>query len=338
MKVLYYHYVRPAPADMPHFRYLHLEDFRAQLDFLGEHHGFVEHADFLSAVRNETDMPQGTSQGVILTFDDGLRDHVDYVLPELERRGLWGMFFIPTGMYESGELLAPHRAHHLLGVHGGVDMLAALQGRIIPDMLVNERREEFRNNTYADQDNDSATSEFKRILNYFLSSDARKTVLDSLMAEYCDEAALFDALYMKPVEIRLLAEKGMIVGSHSVSHPVFSTLSPEAQEREITESFDFLEETSGGLGLRTFCYPYGHAHTYDADTVRLLGESGCRLAFTAEHSDVTVDDMTGAPLELPRHDCNVFVHGRASYGPRRPGEDKGEDKMASEDAGAVGVS
>ena len=137
---------------------------------------------------------------------------------------------------------------------------------------------------------------------------------------------------MTPVEIRLLAEKGMIVGSHSVSHPVFSTLPPKAQAREIADSFAFLEEASGGLGLRTFCYPYGHSHTYDADTVRLLGESGCRLAFTAEHRDVTSDDMTTAPLELPRHDCNAFAHGRASYGTRRPGEDKGEDQMASEGA------
>jgi len=330
MKILYYHYVRPAPADMPHFRYLHLEDFRAQLDFLGEHHGFVERADFLEAVRDGTDMPQSMSQGVVLTFDDGFRDHVDYVLPELERRGLWGMFFIPTGMYESGELLAPHRAHHLLGAHGGAAMLAALQERITPDMLANEHRKEFSENTYAGQDNDSATAEFKRILNYFLGPDARKAALDSLMADYCDEAALFEALYMKPVEIRLLAEKGMIVGSHSVSHPVFSTLSPKEQKQEITESFDFLEEASGGLGLRTFCYPYGHSHTYDADSVRLLGESGCRLAFTAEHRDVTADDMTGAPLELPRHDCNVFAHGRASYGPQRPEEDKGEDQMASQ--------
>ena len=328
MKILYYHYVRPAPADMPHFRYLHLEDFLAQLDFLGEEHGFVKRADFLEAVREGTDLPRG----VALTFDDGLRDHVDYVLPELERRGLWAMFFIPNGMYKSGELLAPHRAHHLLGANGGVDMLAALQGRIAPDMLVNEHREEFRINTYADQDNDSATTEFKRILNYFIAPDARKAVLDSLMADYCDETALFEALYMTPQEIRLLVEKGMIVGSHSVSHPIFSTLSPKAQEWEITESFDFLEEASGGLGLRTFCYPYGHSHTYDADTVRLLEQSGCRLAFTAEHRDVTADDMACAPLELPRHDCNAFAYGRASYGTRRPGEDKGENHIVSEGA------
>ncbi len=336
MKILYYHYVRPAPANMPHFRYLHLEDFRAQLDFLGDRDGFVERADFLEAVREGADFPQSISQSVVLTFDDGFRDHVDYVLPELERRGLWGMFFIPTGMYESGELLAPHRVHHLLGAYGGVDMLAALQERITPDMLVDEHRGDFRERTYADQDNDSATGEFKRILNYYLSPDTRKTALDSLMVDYCDEAALFEALYMKPVEIRLLAEKGMIVGSHSVSHPVFSALSPEAQEREMTESFDFLEEASGGLGLRTFCYPYGHSHTYDSNTMRLLEQSGCRLAFTAEHRDVTADDMTGAPLELPRHDCNIFAHGRASYGARRPGgdggEDKGEGKMTSQGA------
>jgi len=149
------------------------------------------------------------------------------------------------------------------------------------------------------------------------------------MTEYCDEAALFEALYMKPAEIRLLADKGMIVGSHSVSHPVFSTLSPEAQAREITDSFDFLEEASGGLGLRTFCYPYGHSHTYNADTVRLLEQSGCRLAFTAEHRDVAPGDMAAAPMELPRHDCNAFVRGRASYGPERASDNVTTSEGAS---------
>jgi peptidoglycan/xylan/chitin deacetylase (PgdA/CDA1 family) len=44
----------------------------------------------------------------------------------------------------------------------------------------------------------------------------------------------------------MIAKRGMIVGSHSISHPVFGTLLPKAQERESTDSFAFLEEASEG--------------------------------------------------------------------------------------------
>ena len=34
MKALMYHYVRPWPEDLPYFRYLHIDDFCRQLDWL----------------------------------------------------------------------------------------------------------------------------------------------------------------------------------------------------------------------------------------------------------------------------------------------------------------
>ena len=41
MRIATYHYVRPADPDLPFFRYLHLEDFRAQLDFFRRRYRMV---------------------------------------------------------------------------------------------------------------------------------------------------------------------------------------------------------------------------------------------------------------------------------------------------------
>ena len=56
---------------------------------------------------------------MLLTFDDGLSDHYQYVLPELRRRGLWGIFYIPAGPYQSGRMLDVHCIHLLIGRYGG---------------------------------------------------------------------------------------------------------------------------------------------------------------------------------------------------------------------------
>ncbi|MGH6954494.1 MAG: polysaccharide deacetylase family protein [Alphaproteobacteria bacterium] len=314
MKILYYHYVRPTPEGLPHFRYLHIEDFRAQLDHLGHAYGFVPRDAFLAAAAGGASAPEG----VVLTFDDGFRDHHDHVLPELLRRGLWGLFYVPTGPYQNRAALSVHRVHYLLGRHGGARMLEAVRSHLSLAMLSREGTEAFRRISYAGQDNDSATTEFKRALNYHLAPAWRQAVLDRLAAEFGGDRDLVEELYMPPAHVRALQEAGMIVGSHSVTHPVLSTLESVEQRREIVESFDFLEAVTGGLTLRTFCYPYGHAGTYTAQTIELLAEADCRLAFTTGSSDVTAADLDTRPLALPRYDCNLFPHGRAAYGPSRP--------------------
>ena len=114
MKAVMYHYVRHHDGAAPYQRYLHVDAFERQLDELGSRWGFVDRSSFDRAIR------QGrATDGVVLTFDDGLRDHAEVVLPILERRGLWGIFYIPTAPYRTGRMLAVHRVHHLIGTYGG---------------------------------------------------------------------------------------------------------------------------------------------------------------------------------------------------------------------------
>src|SRR3546814_14596269 len=93
MKALMYHYVRPAPADLPYFRYLHIDSFRRQLDWIEATHGFVSRDRFLDALHTGT-----PANGVVLTFDDAFSDHFLHVFHELSSRGLWGIFYVPTAI------------------------------------------------------------------------------------------------------------------------------------------------------------------------------------------------------------------------------------------------
>ena len=49
-----------------------------------------------------------------ITFDDGYKDHIDYVLPELKKRGLQGSFFPPAIPIIKGSLLDVNAIHFIL--------------------------------------------------------------------------------------------------------------------------------------------------------------------------------------------------------------------------------
>lgn len=311
MKAIMYHYIRPESEGMPFFRHLELDDFCRQLDYFAEHYGFVGKEEFLETI----DSGQSSSDGVVLTFDDGLSDHYDHVLPELKRRGLWGIFYVPTLMYTSRQLLDVHRIHVLLGTHGGATIFNVLQDVINDGMLSHDHVPEFRKLTYSRQKNDESTTLVKRILNYYISYDFRETVLDCLMERFFPgERDLVSEFYMTPQRIREMQDAGMIIGSHSVSHPVFSKLDDAAQRRELEDSFSFLDEVTGRLSVRTFCYPYGGFHTFTATTELLLGELHCRFSFNVEARDIGEADLTGRIQALPRYDCNLFPHGSVRFG------------------------
>jgi peptidoglycan/xylan/chitin deacetylase (PgdA/CDA1 family) len=309
MKAVMYHYVREAQPDLPHFRYLHVQDFERQLEHFAEYHGFVARDAFFASLETGTPVP-----GMVLTFDDGFADHHDIVLPILERLGLWGLFFIPTAMYATGRLLDVHRIHLLLGRHGGIAMLAALEELLTPAMLSHEHVQEFRELTYTRQDNDAATTRFKRILNYFIAYEHRGPVLDRLMQRFWpDEAALTRRFYVTPQGLRRMHGRGMVIGSHGANHLVFSKLDLALQTLEIEQSFEFLGQVLEEK-ITTFCYPYGGFHIFTPQTERLLAERGCRAAFNVEPRDIEMPDLRSRPQALPRYDCNQFPHGQASYG------------------------
>jgi peptidoglycan/xylan/chitin deacetylase (PgdA/CDA1 family) len=302
MKAVMYHYVRPDPVDMPHFKHVNIENFRRQLDWLQASFGFVTRDQFEMAI-DTADIPRG----VILTFDDAFTDHADYVLPELQRRGLWAIFYIPTAVLRDQKPLDVHLLHLILGRHGGTTALAALNAVITDDMLIDRWRDEFRTKTYVGLDHDAATMEFKRILNYYISYDHQADAVRAIASTLAANVTT-DRIYMTPDQIVSLHRAGMTIGAHTVNHVVLSKLSPDQQRREIEQSFRDLQDIIGEP-VTSFCYPYGGFHTFTDETRSILRSLGCRHAFNVEPRDIEVSDL-GDCMALPRYDCNAFPFGR----------------------------
>lgn len=305
MKAIMYHYVRPNDSSLPHFRHLHVDDFVRQLEYFGNEYGFVS----MQAFQESLTLAEPT-QGVILTFDDGFKDHVRYVLPELEKRELWGIFYIPTSPFITGKLIDVHRIHMLLGKYGGHTIAAAIREIISEDMLSHAHIDEFHQETYTRQENNASTLLVKRMLNYFIDYEHRESVIDQLMSTYYpNESDLARDFYMTEDELQHMHKSGMILGSHTVSHPVMSKLSIEEQDDEITSSFKWIDLLTGKSSFKTFCYPYGGFHTFTTQTEALLEQHSCAFSFNVEPRDIHRVDLTSRRQALPRFDCNAFPYG-----------------------------
>ena len=306
-----YHYVRPGEAALPYFRYLHIDNFRRQLDWLQSHRSFPGREEFFEQVASGS-----PGAGTVLTFDDGFADHVDYVLPELVSRGLWGIFFVPTAPSVTGRLLDVHRIHILLGTAGGTAVLAHLRELVTPEMLSHDHVVKFREVTYARQSNDLATTAVKRALNYFLSYEHRQLVIEGLMDRLIGpkrETELARTFYMRPEQWRTMHDAGMEIGSHGHAHLVMSKLTAAEQACDIGRSCDIIERELGAP-VRTFCYPYGGFHSFTAETEQLVDARGILCSFNVEQRDIANADCRDRPHALPRYDCNQFPFGAASEG------------------------
>ncbi|EOJ1766212.1 polysaccharide deacetylase family protein [Campylobacter coli] len=315
MQTIMYHYVRNSDKNFPFFRYLSVENFCKQLDFFKKKYGFVGFDDFLELCKNPLDLEvfKRVKGKILLTFDDGLIDHFKFVMPELLRRNTFGLFFIPTGVYQRKKALDVHRIHYLIGRYGGGQLMKIANSLLDENML--EKVDFFKEKTYVKQDNDFYTSEFKKLFNYYIKYDFREAFLDKIVS-LCggNDEEIFSNLYMNENELKIMNQNKMILGSHSVDHLVFSKLDEKEQINQIANSFDFLEKTLGSFYAKTFCYPYGGFHTFTAFTERTLSEIGCAFSFNVESRDVTLNDIQNRPQALPRYDCNEFKFGKANLG------------------------
>jgi peptidoglycan/xylan/chitin deacetylase (PgdA/CDA1 family) len=102
---------------------------------------------------------------------------------------------------------------------------------------------------------------------------------------------------MTAEQLQLWVDAGQEVGSHTLSHPNLSELTPSEQQMEISQSRVKLEALVTQVGgVRHFCYPYGGLNQYSLECVR---ETGYHTATTTVRGRVTVTDATNMLL-LPR--------------------------------------
>ncbi|MBM3777173.1 MAG: hypothetical protein FJW23_02895 [Acidimicrobiia bacterium] len=291
--VVMYHYVRDSGrTGFPALKALAVDDFVAQLDWLASACTPIGLDRFEQAAASDA-LPAGAA---LLTFDDGFVDHAETVWPLLRARGWSGVFFVSgAAVADPPRLLNVHKTQFLLARLGADRFAAEVLSAAGRDLAagLDRRAEVYR----YDQAPDVAA---KHLLNYELPADEATRVLSRLFARHIgDDTAFARSLYLSQDQIRAMAAGGMTFGFHTETHPVLSRLDAASQRREVERGVDLLRDLTGQRSV-PFCYPYGHPHTYNADTLAALAAAGYSAAFTTTRRLARPE--SDPPFEIPRYD------------------------------------
>ena len=292
--IVAYHYVRPLrKSRFPEIKGCDLETFAEQIESIAQSHQLISIDEVVESLDEGAVLPE---RAVLLTFDDGFRDHYDYVLPILHERGIRGCFYPPAAAVEDNVLLDVHKAHFLLA--SGVEV-----GLICDDIdsYVTERSlgdpAQFKTAFRWPSPRDSAEVIYvKRMLQRGLPTEHRRDLASQLFSRYVssDETAFAEELYCTPSQLSLMSSLGHHIGSHGHGHHWLSTLDDDAQRNDLSRSIEFLGRITAPGTPRTMCYPYGDHDENARANARILGFA---LALADHHgvADLGSDDRWALP-------------------------------------------
>ena len=79
-KIVVYHYVRQIKNSQYKIKGMEIEDFENQIKLFKKKYTPIGVKDILEAINNDKKIPESS---ILLTFDDGLKDHFENVFPIL---------------------------------------------------------------------------------------------------------------------------------------------------------------------------------------------------------------------------------------------------------------
>ena len=307
--VLMYHSVLGLdPGKFDRLKGISVSEFEAQISWLCSR---MEPISDRRLLHDYGDTGTLLTDGFYLTFDHATRDHMDVVLPILQKHGITGEFYAMTLPLVNGvaPIVDKQRCLQYIAYEDYSSFLDAFCEKVLVctneiGAEVVERNEEnlVRAASYLAEHGFYSVEErfFRYIRNELLSIDQFSMVIDDMFAEfYPDEGEFVDDFYLNFDELQALQDAGMTIGAHSNSHPLFSKLPPALLEREIAQSLSVLSER---LGTRTdsFAYPFGD---FDQRCIRILRAHHVDYAFATGNRIVDPSDNC---LCLPRLDAASF--------------------------------
>jgi peptidoglycan/xylan/chitin deacetylase (PgdA/CDA1 family) len=303
VNIVMYHYVRPVKnSKYPNIKGLEIEGFKRQLDFFQKNFEILKAEDLIAASKNLTKIPDNSC---FLTFDDGYKDHYEYVLPELQKRKLQGSFFPPARPMLEKKLLDVNAIHFILASAQNIkdltyDLIKECKKNEISDAQIDDMR---KKNAKAFRYDNADIIFIKRLLQRELPYEVRQKVTKNLFEKYVgqSEEEFSEELYLSMSELKELVSNDMYVGSHTFNHFWLGSIDSHLQNIEIEKSIKFLSSIGAPIDDWIMCYPYG---SYDNRTLDILAKKKCAIGLTTKLG--IADFKSQNPLELYRWDTNDF--------------------------------
>ena len=212
---------------------------------------------------------------VALTFDDGLRNNITIAYPILQKLGLTATFFVCPGLIEGGQWLWNHEARERLrslDPHGLVQLAARIGAPI---------------------DGVEPIVEWMKTLKIAERRGVEKQIRDATpgFKPTAEQREEFELASWE--DLRGLDPKTVTIGSHTMTHPILTSLDDAETEAETRDS-RFALERRLDREISIFCYPNGDLN----DAVVASARRYYRSAVTTERGRLQGEID---PHRLPRY-------------------------------------
>jgi peptidoglycan/xylan/chitin deacetylase (PgdA/CDA1 family) len=250
------------------------EAFRQQLQFLKAHYHVIHPEDFRAWIEQGKRLP---ARAILLTCDDGLVNNLTDMLPVLRSESVACLFFVTAASCgDDPGMLWYEELYHLMRIKplSGSDLHLLTEAGADSALAESLQAKWWRTLRSASQlDAGTRADWMRRVRNHcglpqgfrYESRSARRWRLLNI------------------AELKRLAEAGMSVGAHTLTHPVLSLCSDEEARCEIQGSKTELERVLG-KPVWAFAYPFGNPATMGEREFRLARAAGFSCAFlNVEH-------------------------------------------------------
>ena len=232
--------------------------FAQCLRFFVTHYNVVSADDVLQARRGQRKLPP---RALLITFDDGWADNVDFALPQLRQLGLPGLMFVVSDAVDRTESFFQER---ILG--------AWRRGTLALDRLNAALAESGLDVPAARQ---ADVAQLRRSIQAVegLPLDARATLLERLSAELADPLRQM----ITTDELRALDEGGVAIGLHGKTH-IPMTKAPDLDLELAGARSEMSRRMPYRSAPSTMSFPHGR---FDAPIAAQAHEAGYELVFTS---------------------------------------------------------
>ncbi len=221
----------------------------------------------------------------VVTFDDGYRDVYQHGFPVLKELGVPAVVYVPSGFMGTQKRFNHDRLFHLFGLvqqrgfRPVYDLLPPSAASVVEPLLAGQLTPAAAVDAFlADQPAGLAVRLIEGLAQQL--GGGPSTIPEG-------------GEVMTWAEAREMAEAGITIGAHTVSHTVLPLESPDRAEWEIRESKRVIEENVG-RPCEHFAYCNGW---YSDELVRMLVRAGFKSAVTTED---LLNRVGGDPYTLKR--------------------------------------
>ena len=217
---------------------------------------------------------------VALTFDDGLRSNVAVAYPILRKLGLNATFFVCPGLIERGAWLWNHEARARLRTLGQpelAELAAAFGGPADLEPFI----------------------EWMKTLDIVIRRDVEQAIRAATphFEPTVEQREQFDLAYWD--ELARLDPRVVTIGSHSMSHPILTSLTADETDAELRDSRVLLEKRLA-RPITLFCYPNGDLHEAALWSARRYYRSAVTADLGAVKAGVDPHRLPRLPAEARR--------------------------------------